>query len=160
MNENKNSIQKVNTTEMQDRLYNIKQKIETSKYIQQSKKEKEQKRKQLYEKNKEFYKKKKQANKIEKYKEVQMNLIDIIPIGKENKITRQQLMQRAKIFDVNQFKKKLTNLREQYIIVFDDGYYLPSSKEEYEEFINKMKEQAKDVGKIIELAYQEMEELS
>lgn len=88
-----------------------------------------------------------------------MNLIDVIPIGKENRETRDNLMYKAKIMDKREFKQELAKLKEKYIIIYDEGYYLPSSKEEYLEFINKMKKQANDVNKIIELACQEMEEL-
>lgn len=88
-----------------------------------------------------------------------MNLINIIPVGKKHKETRDNLMYKAKITDVMQFKKELAELRKQYIIIFDDGYYLPSSKEEYEEFIKKMEEQRDNANKTIELAYKEMEGL-
>jgi len=88
-----------------------------------------------------------------------MNLIDIIPIGDKFKQTRQQLMYQAKITDVSQFKKELAELRKKYIIVFDDGYYLPSSKEEYLNFIKKLNGQVSDTVKTIDLAYQKMEEI-
>lgn len=88
-----------------------------------------------------------------------MSLINEIQIGKHNKQTRQQLMYKAKITNEKQFKKELAELKKQYIIIFDDGYYLPSSKEEYMEFISKMKEQERNINRTIELAYKEMEEL-
>jgi len=87
-----------------------------------------------------------------------MNLIDAIPIGNKYKKNRQQLMYETKITDVNQFKKKLTELRKKYIIVFDEGYYLPASKEEYLSFIKKLNGQVSDTVKTIDLAYREMEE--
>ncbi len=87
-----------------------------------------------------------------------MNLINIIPIGKCHRETRDNLMYKAKMTDINQFKKELAELRQQYIIIFDDGYYLPSSKEEYIEFIKKIEEQRDNANKTIELAYKEMEE--
>jgi len=87
-----------------------------------------------------------------------MSLINVMQIGKENKQTKQQLMYKAKITDEKQFKKELAELKKQYIVIFDDGYYLPSSKEEYMELINKMEEQGKNINKTIELAYKEMEE--
>lgn len=88
-----------------------------------------------------------------------MNLIDVIPIGKQNKKTRQHLMSKSKIIDKEQFKKELAKLRKQYIIIFDNGYYLPASKEEYQEFIQKLNKEAYDITKTIELAYREMEEI-
>lgn len=86
-----------------------------------------------------------------------MNLIEVIPIGKEHKKTRQELMYKAKITDTTRFRKELAKLRKEYIIVFDEGYYLPSSKEEYLEIIKKLNGQVYDATKTIELAYKEME---
>lgn len=87
-----------------------------------------------------------------------MNLIDFIPIGKENKQTRQELMYKAKITE-DEFKKELLNLKHKYIILFDNGYYLPQTKEEYLEFIQKQNQRLCDTAKTIDLAYKEMEEL-
>ena len=87
-----------------------------------------------------------------------MNLIEAIPTGKEHKMTRQQLMYKAKITNTEVFKKELAKLRDEYIIIFDDGYYLPASKEEYLEFIEKLNGQAYDITKTIDLAYKKMEE--
>lgn len=86
-----------------------------------------------------------------------MNLIEAIPIGKKYRKTRQKIMSESHI-DEKQFKQELANLRKQYIIIFDEGYYLPSSKEEYLNFIKKLNCQLGDITKTIELAYQEMEE--
>lgn len=86
-----------------------------------------------------------------------MNLIDVIPIGKKHKETRDTLMYKAKISDVVQFREELSKLREKYIIIFDDGYYLPSSKEEYLDFIKKMNSQMFEITNKIEIAYKEME---
>ena len=62
-----------------------------------------------------------------------------IPIGKQNKETRNVLMNKANLTP-RQFRKELARLREKYIIINDNGYYLPASKEEYEEFIQKQNE--------------------
>ena len=86
-----------------------------------------------------------------------MNLIDFIPIGKKNRKTRQQLMRESKILDVECFKKELGRLKNEYIIIFDDGYFLPSSKEEYIEFINKMNKKKEEIIQKIELACEKME---
>lgn len=88
-----------------------------------------------------------------------MKLIDVIPIGKKNRETRDNLMYKAKIMNIQEFRKELAKLKEQYIIAFDDGYYVPASKEEYIEFINKLKEKINDANKTMSLAYKEMEEL-
>ena len=88
-----------------------------------------------------------------------MNLIEVIPIGKEHKNTRQELMYKAKITNENEFQKEMAKLRKQYIIIFDEGYYIPSSKEEYLEFIQKQNKQLCETSKTIELAYKEMEKI-
>lgn len=89
-----------------------------------------------------------------------LKLYEVIPIGKKNKISRQELMYKAKITDIRQFKQEMAQIRERYIVIFNDGYYLPASKEEYKEFIEKMKAQASDIDSTIKLAEQEMEELT
>ena len=89
-----------------------------------------------------------------------MELISVIPIGKKYKENRQTIMYNAKITDEKQFKKELAKLREKYIIIFDEGYYLPSSKEEYLEFIKKLNGQVFETTKTIDLAYKEMEGLT
>lgn len=88
-----------------------------------------------------------------------MDLIKAIPIGKQHKISRKELMKKANIRSVRHFTEELSFLRKRYIILFDDGYYLPSSKEEYMEFINKTNEIIKNAKKTVKLAYDEMEEL-
>ena len=88
-----------------------------------------------------------------------MKLIECIPIGKQNKETREVLMNKAKI-TLRQFKKELTKLRNEYIIINDNGYYMPANKEEYEEFIEKQNGQVYEINKTIDLAYKEMKGLS
>ena len=88
-----------------------------------------------------------------------MKLIECIPIGKQNKETREVLMNKAKITDVRTFRKELAKLKNEYIIINDNGYYLPANKEEYEEFIEKQNERYCEIRKIIDLAYKEMKNL-
>ncbi len=88
-----------------------------------------------------------------------MSLIDIIPIGKEHKKTRQELMYEAKITNIQVFKQEIAKLKEKYIILFDDGYYFPATKEEYINFIKKMETRIKNDMNTLELAYDEMEGL-
>ena len=86
--------------------------------------------------------------------------IDIFPQGKENRKTRQQLMYIAKIFDENQFKKELSELKKENIIIFEnDGYYIPNKKEELQNFINKIDKQNKEITKVLNLANQMLEEM-
>lgn len=80
--------------------------------------------------------------------------------GKENRKTRQQLMYKAKIFDENQFKKELSELKKGNIIIFEnDGYYIPNKKEELQNFINKIDKQNKEITKVLNLANQMLEEM-
>ena len=80
--------------------------------------------------------------------------------GKENRKTRQQLMYKAKIFDENQFKKELSELKKENIIIFEnDGYYIPNKKEELQNFINKIDKQNKEITKVLNLANQMLEEM-
>lgn len=86
--------------------------------------------------------------------------IDIFPQGKENRKTRQQLMYIAKIFDETQFKRELSELKKENIIIFEnDGYYIPNKKEELQNFINKIDKQNKEITKVLNLANQMLEEM-
>ena len=84
-----------------------------------------------------------------------MKLIECIPIGKQNKETRDSLMNKTNLTQ-RQFKKELARLRNKYIIINDNGYYLPANKKEYEEFIEKQNERYCEIRKTIDLAYKEM----
>ena len=80
--------------------------------------------------------------------------------GKENRKTRQQLMYKAKIFDEKQFKKELSELKKDNIIIFEnDGYYIPNKTEELQNFINKIDKQNKEITKVLNLANQMLEEM-
>lgn len=80
--------------------------------------------------------------------------------GKENRKTRQQLMYIAKIFDENQFKKELSELKKENIIIFEnDGYYIPNKKEELQNFINKIDKQNKEITKVLNLANEMLKEM-
>lgn len=80
--------------------------------------------------------------------------------GKENRKTRQQLMYISKIFNETQFKKELSELKKDNIIIFEnDGYYIPNKKEELENFINKIDKQNKEIIKILNLANEMLEEM-
>ena len=84
-----------------------------------------------------------------------MKLIECIPIGKQNKETREVLVNKANLTP-RQFRKELARLRDKYIIINDNGYYMPANKEEYEEFIQKQNERYYEIRKTIDLAYKEM----
>ena len=86
-----------------------------------------------------------------------MKLIECIPIGKQNKETREVLMNKANLTQ-RQFRKELARLRNKYIIINDNGYYLPANVEEYEEFIQKQNERYCEIKKTIDLAHKEMKD--
>lgn len=88
-----------------------------------------------------------------------MNLISLIPIGKKYKKTRQQLMYEAQINDKEYFQEAIRELRKKYLIMFDNGYYLPASREEYLEIIEKMEKQAVEINDRLKIAYEEMGEI-
>ena len=80
--------------------------------------------------------------------------------GKENRKTRQQLMYKAKIFNETQFKKELSELKKENIIIFEnDGYYIPNKKEELQNFINKIDKQNKEITKVLNLANEMLKEM-
>lgn len=87
-----------------------------------------------------------------------MKLIEVLPIGKENKKTRNVLMKESNIKDIEEFKKQLADIKKNYIVIFDDGYYLPANEDEYDNFINKTNEQIKYYTKLKEMANKEMED--
>lgn len=69
-------------------------------------------------------------------------------------------MYKAKIFDETQFKKELSELKKDNIIIFEnDGYYIPNKKEELENFINKIDKQNKEITKVLNLANEMLEEM-
>lgn len=80
--------------------------------------------------------------------------------GKENRKTKQQLMYIEKIFDETQFKKELSELKKENIIIFEnDGYYIPNKKEELQDFINKIDKQNKEIIKVLNLANEMLKEM-
>lgn len=87
-----------------------------------------------------------------------MQLIDAIPIGKKNRENRKTLMKKANISTENDFRKELQELRKEHVIIFDDGYYLPESRKEYNEILEKIKKQKTDIEFVKKLIEKEMEE--
>lgn len=80
--------------------------------------------------------------------------------GKENRKTKQQLMYIEKIFVETQFKKELSELKKDNIIIFEnDGYYIPNKKEELENFIKKINKQNEEIKKVLNLANEMLEEM-
>jgi len=85
-----------------------------------------------------------------------MNIIDNIPIGKKYKISREELMEKCNINDKRIFRKNLSELHEKYVIIYDDGYYLPANVKEYKELIDRLKTKEKEVKDRIKQVEKEM----
>lgn len=87
--------------------------------------------------------------------------IELIPYGKENKISRKSLMKLANIQDEKVFNEEVAKLRKKYIIMSDvtGGYWRSNSKEELQEFIKKYQHRSYDTSRMIILAYKEIENI-
>ena len=78
-----------------------------------------------------------------------MSLIDNIPIGERYKISREELMKKSGIKDIRTFRTDLKTLHQEYVIIYDEGYYLPAGIEEYQKYIDKLEyEKLKITAKI------------
>lgn len=85
-----------------------------------------------------------------------------IPYGKENGLTKKELMARNGILNEEVFYNKLDVLREQTIILIDKAkgkYYRPTTKKEYLDFIQKNNERCNEINKLIMIAYEEMKRI-
>lgn len=88
--------------------------------------------------------------------------IELIPYGRENKISRKSLMKLANIQDEKVFNEEVAKLRKKYIIMSDittGGYWRPNTKEEYQKFIKKYQNKSYDTSRMIMLAYKELESM-
>ena len=88
--------------------------------------------------------------------------IELIPYGKENKISRKKLMELANIQDEKVFNEEVAKLRKKYIILSDNttgGYWRSNNKEELQDFIKKYQRRSYDTSRMIMLAYKELEEM-
>ena len=85
-----------------------------------------------------------------------MSLEQCILKGKNNKKTREQLMLEANL-DRDSFKKELARIKETKIVLFDNGYYMPNTIEEYENFKRKCKQEILNIKKLFYLAKKEEE---
>ena len=89
--------------------------------------------------------------------------IELIPYGKENKISRKSLMKLANIQDEKVFNEEVAKLRKKYIIFStyteDVMYWRSNNKEELQEFIKKYQHKSYDTSRMIMLAYKEIENI-
>lgn len=90
--------------------------------------------------------------------------IELIPYGKENKISRKSLMELANIQDKKILDEEIVKLKKRYIIFSiktteDIMYWRSNSKEELQEFIKKYQYRSYDNNRMIMLAYKELEEM-
>ena len=83
-----------------------------------------------------------------------MSLEQCILKGKKNRKTREQLMFEANL-DRDSFKKELATIKETKIVLFDNGYYMPNTEEEYELFKQKCKKEIANIKKLFYLAEKE-----
>ena len=88
-------------------------------------------------------------------------MIELLPFGKENKISKRKLMIKANLSEED-FNKELAKIRETYIIMTDTtsgGYWRSNNKQELQDFIRKYQKRAYTNSKMIMLAYKELEEM-
>lgn len=90
--------------------------------------------------------------------------IELIPYGKENKISRKSLMELANIQDKKILDEEIVKLKKRYIIFSiktteDIMYWRSNSKEELQEFIKKYQHRSYYNNRMIMLAYKELEEM-
>lgn len=84
--------------------------------------------------------------------------IDDIPKGRENRISGVELCEKLRL-GKTELRLELSKLKENYIILNDDGYYRPTKVEEYDLLIKKLKEIQCEKEKAIKLALKEREDL-
>lgn len=83
--------------------------------------------------------------------------IETIQFGRKNKKTKEQLMIECNIEREEDFNEQLAELKKRYVILTHDrGYYRPTNKIEYEQFILKLNKTKKTLNDKITLAYKEM----
>lgn len=87
-----------------------------------------------------------------------MSLDNYILKGKNNRKTREQLMLETKT-DKQTFRQELAHLKKTKIVLFDDGYYKPNTKQEYEEFKEKCRREMSSLERLYCLASEEEEKL-
>lgn len=88
-----------------------------------------------------------------------MNFKDYIPFGKENKKTSKEIMKEAGIFTKIEFENKISEIRKEEIVLFDNGYFIPNKKEEVEEFLEKCRVRGAEVNTLMDMAYKKIDEL-
>lgn len=84
--------------------------------------------------------------------------IDDIPKGREKRISGTELCEKLKI-GKTELRLELSELKEKYIILCDDGYYRPTKIEEYDLLIKNFFKNKQKIDKNIELALKEREDL-
>lgn len=88
-----------------------------------------------------------------------MKFKDYIPIGKENKLTHKEIMEKANIRKDDKFRRELAELRKTELIICDNGYYIPNKIEEVQEFLEKCNAKNNEVNTLIEMANKKINEL-
>lgn len=80
--------------------------------------------------------------------------INNIPIGRENRKSGLELCEELGI-GKTELRIELAKLKEDYIILCDDGYYRPTKVEEYDSFIENLQKIKCNVNKTIKIALKE-----
>ena len=76
-----------------------------------------------------------------------MNIMEFIPTGKENAITRRELVDRVNLSD-REVRKLIASARKKFPILNlqnGEGYYLPTKEIEVREFLNQEMLRAKSI---------------
>jgi hypothetical protein len=80
-----------------------------------------------------------------------MNLLEQIPKGKRNRVSMEWLMIRCNLSNKDDFKRELRDIKQDHIVLFDNGYFIPEG-DEIKEFIIKCNERKQEIQHLIELA--------
>lgn len=90
-----------------------------------------------------------------------MNYIDLIPYGKKNRISKENLARKMNI-SVDDVNKVISQLRREYIILSDTkigGYWRPNTRGELLAFIREHNNRHFQEAGLIQMAWAEMDKL-
>lgn len=90
-----------------------------------------------------------------------MNEIDLIPFGKENRISKKELAEKLNI-NLEEVDKIISKLRKEYIIVSDTkigGYWRPNTRTELLRFIRMHNSRHLAECNLVEMAWKEIDKI-
>lgn len=93
-----------------------------------------------------------------------MRIIDLLPVGRTNKIDTADLLQRTGYRNVRDLQRAIRTERENGALILSTkesggGYYLPGSSAELREFVNVYEREAKSIFAMLTAARREAERL-